>query len=274
MEYNESKEAKEADGNDIGISKDSKLYNALVALNDENIQKLIEEGDGEELIFSEEHNQKIQQLIGERFGPEAVIKMVKIQESRNGGRVKASEKHNVRKSCHFYPGMKKIAAAILVFGLLLAVPMSTEAFRQSIMNFILDVQKEFVAVNVVDSETLELSTESMPTIEKVYTLGKTLEGYKLISEEIDDMRVLRVYQNKDQDTYKVFQQNQAWNSYYNAEDTDYEMVETFYDNAMLSELNGIYSLVWVYDGYMFEISGSLTVQEFVTLAESLKLVKN
>jgi len=32
MEYNESKEAEEADGNEIGISKDSKLYNALVVV--------------------------------------------------------------------------------------------------------------------------------------------------------------------------------------------------------------------------------------------------
>jgi len=276
MKYEESKEEHgDVDGNDMDISKNSKLHKALEALNDEDIQKLMEEGDEEESAFSEEHNQKMQQMIGEQLGPEAAKRMQAIQKLREADRNdKSSNKHDSGKSHHVYPRMKKVAAAVLAFVLLFTITMSTEAFRLPIVNFIMNVQKEFMAVNVEESGTSEQSVEAKTTIENVYILEKTIEGYDLVLEDIDDVYVLREYQNKEQDTYKFFQKGQTWNSFYDAEGTDYEMIETIYDNTMLSELNGMYYLVWNYDGYMFEISGSLTLEELIMLAESLTLEKN
>lgn len=131
-----------------------------------------------------------------------------------------------------------------------------------------------MTVNVEESGTSEQSVEAKTIIENVYTLEKTIEGYELVLDEVSNTHVLREYQNKKQDTYTFFQQTQVGNAYYDAEGTDYEMVETIYHNAMLSKLNGVYSLAWVYDGYVFQIWGNLTVEELVALAESLTLEKD
>ena len=276
MKYEESKEEHgDVDGNDMDISKNSKLHKALEALNDEDIQKLMEEGDEEESAFSEEHNQKMQQMIGEQLGPEAAKRMQAIQKLREADRNdKASNKHNSGKSHHVYPRMKKVVAAVLAFVLLFTITMSTEAFRLPIVNFIMNVQKEFMAVNVEESGTSEQSVEAKTIIENVYILEKTIEGYDLVLEEIVDGHVLREYQNKEKDVYRFIQQVQVGNAYYDVEDATYETIETIYNNAMLSKSNDIYYLVWFYDGYMFEISGNLTVEELVMLAESLTLEKN
>jgi len=48
------------------IDKNGKLYKALEALNEENIKALFDI-DKEEVVFSDEHNRRIQEMIEERF---------------------------------------------------------------------------------------------------------------------------------------------------------------------------------------------------------------
>jgi len=204
--YGSNKDSMEADGGDKNsVDIDFKLHKALEILNDENIQRFMEEGDDEELIFSEEHDQKIQKMVGENFGKEAVQKIKEAHRSRRADN---------------------------------------------------------------DSETLR---KSIVMFERRYTLGKTLEGYKLISEEIDDMRILREYQNNEQDTYRFLQYEQEGKRCFDNENVKYTVLNNIYNDSMLSESNGEYHLVWNYDGYMFKISGALTKDEIVALAESLVL---
>lgn|GEM_PF-638461 len=252
---------------DMRMSKDAKLYKGLEELNEEKIKVLMEAAD-QEPEFSKEHDAKMRQMVEERFGPEAAEKMSEIQMTRQKADDDEKRTKQNGKLYQIYPRFKKIAAAILIVFMLGAITMSTEAFRVPIVNFIMNFQKEFMGVSVEHSETMVDESEK-ETIEEIYSLKKKIEGYELFEEIIEPRLVIRRYKNQRQQKYKFTQQPEALTSWFDNEDTGYESVDMIYGKALFNDNDKIYYLTWFYDGYIFEISGELTKEEMISLAESL-----
>jgi len=251
---------------DMRMSKDAKLYKGLEELNEEKL-KVLMETDGREPEFSKEHDAKMRQMVEERFGSEAAEKMSEIQMTRQ--KVDDDEKWTKQngKLYHIYPRFKKIAAAILIVVMLGAITMSAEAFRVPIVNFIMNFQKEFMHISVEQSETMVDELD----IERIYYLEKTIEGYELFDEIIEPKLVVRRYKNGKQQEYKFTQQSYISTSNFDNEGTGYESVDLIYGEALFNDFDETYYLTWFYDGYKFEVSGELTKEEMISLAESLVL---
>jgi len=251
---------------DMRMSKDAKLYKGLEELNEEKIKVLMETGD-QEPEFSKEHDAKMRQMVEERFGPEAAEKMSEIQMTRQKADDDEKWTKQNGKLYHIYPRFKKIAAAILIVFMLGAITMSTEAFRVPIVNFIMNFQKEFMHISVEQSETMVDELD----IERIYYLEKTIEGYELFDEIIEPKLVVKRYKNGKQQEYKFTQRSYTFEALLDNEETKYESVDLIYGEALFNDNNEIYYLTWFYDGYAFEISGKLTKEEMISLAESLVL---
>jgi len=175
---------------------------------------------------------------------------------------------------HIYPRFKKIAAAILIVFMLGAITMSTEAFRVPIVNFIMNFQKEFMSISVEQSETYTEEAEK-EKIEEIYYLQKTIDGYEFFEEITEPTVIIRRYRNEKQQEYAFTQQpqtqSQVLKSYFDSEGTEYESVDLIYGEALFNDNDDIYYLTWFYDGYVFEVSGELTKEKMISLAESLAL---
>ena len=83
-------------------------------------------------------------------------------------------------------------------------------------------------------------------IENVYVLSETLDGYEEISRTDGKRSNFFEYSNKE-------------NNYY-----------TF--SQMVGEINKSNYLIWAYDGYVFKLSGDISKNEMIQLANSLTLV--
>ena len=261
-----SKPNESTEDEDMRMSKDAKLYKGLEELNEEKIEVLMET-DGREPEFSKEHDAKMRQMVEERFGQEAAERMSEIQMTRQKADDDEKWTKQNGKLYQIYPRFKKIAAAVLIVVMLGAITMSTEAFRVPIVNFIMNFQKEFMGVSVEHSETMVDELD----IERIYYLEKTIEGYELFDEIIEPKLVVRRYKNGKQQEYKFTQQSYISTSNFDNEGTGYESVDLIYGEALFNDNNEIYYLTWFYDGYAFEISGVLTKEEMISLAETIAL---
>lgn len=258
---------------DVKTSKDSKLYQSLEALNEENINKFMnEECNSRTMRFSKEHDDKMRQMVQEKFGPEAAEKMKEIQDRRNKATDEETGKPNITRFNLLNSRLKKAIAAALVFFLVTGITMSTEAVRTPIIKLITDMQKEFTGISVDETitEVGEL-TEGAKPIEQVYTLEKVQQGYKLVSEDINTHTVIRQYENSVQSVYQFMQQSQRYAFYYDNEKTNAETIDIIFGEAFFSVEEDINYLVWFYDGYRFEIAGTLTQEDMIALAESINL---
>ena len=264
-----SKPNESTEDEDMRMSKDAKLYKGLEELNEEKI-KVLMETDGREPEFSKEHDAKMRQMVEERFGPEAADRMSEIQMTRQKADDDEKWTKQNGKLYHIYPRFKKIAAAILIVFMLGAITMSTEAFRVPIVNFIMNFQKEFMHISVEQSETYTEVAEK-EKIEEIYYLQKTIDGYELFEEMIEPSVFVRRYKNEKQQEYIFTQRAYTLASYFDNEGTEYESVDLIYGEALFNDFNEAYYLTWFYDGYTFEISGELTKEEMISLAESLVL---
>jgi len=255
------------------IRKDSRLYQSLEALNEENINAFMN-ADPRTIRYSKEHDNKIRQMIKKEFGSEAAMKMEASQKQRN----RASDEEEASKRgfagfYYLYPRFKKAIAAVLIAFLVIGITMGTEAFRVPIVKLVTDLQKEFMGIKVDETiSEIDESAESSEAIEKVYTLGKVLQGYHLVSEDISLYRILRYYEDSGQSKYRFIQKPQGTVFYYDNEKAKVKSVDTIFGEAFLSFEDNMNYLVWFYDGYRFEIAGDLTQEEMIALAESLVLV--
>lgn len=252
-----------------------RLYQSLEALNEENINAFMNDKRNPRTIrFSKEHDKKIRQVVKEKFGSEAAKKMKAIQDQRNRA---ADEEAGKRGAAGFYflnSRLKKVVAAVFVVFLITGITMSTEAFRRPIAKLLMDIQKEFMEVTVDETiSDINESAEDAETIEKVYTLGKLQEGYHLVSEEINLLRVLRWYENNGQSMYRFAQQPLGPVFYYDNEKAKTESIGIIFGEAIFSVEDDLNYLVWFHDGYRFEIIGNLNKEDMIILAESLDQIK-
>ncbi len=133
--------------------------------------------------------------------------------------------------------------------------------------------------NIHDKGTdLYISEEQQATIkdsiEEYYTLGAIPDDFEIVeSEQLSPRRFYKEWINKD-GTHILFHQiagkTQQWNL--NTENQPYEEI-IFNDNeAIYYGERENYSLMWIEDGYVFNIMmQNSSIEELISLAESLQL---
>lgn len=163
---------------------------------------------------------------------------------------------------------QKIAAAVLLMIVVLtSVTMSTEALRVPIVNFFSSSKPGYNMV-VVETENGEGNYHKY--IENVYVLGETLDGYEEISRTDGKRLILIEYADNKQGFYAYNQMVDDIDNWVDNNDTSYEKCEVL-DSFGYFQSKETNSLIWAYDGYIFRLSGTISKEDMILLANSLAL---
>lgn len=195
---------------------------------------------------------------------------------RKSDAVRGKEKKAIYKRTGWYKkSLVKAAAACLCIVILGGVvSMNVDALRVPIARFFSEKQPTYTILNAEPETENERDAKAYPdTIEKKFVPSKVLEGY----EEVDSFEfskyIQKIYRNSKGIDYQFMQQTRSVNVWMDNESVNSQKKETIFGDAFYYYKDGEYKLVWLYEGYIFQISGNLSQDEMIDLANSLRLEK-
>ena len=166
----------------------------------------------------------------------------------------------------------KAAMAAVVLGIGIALmTFSVDALRIRVLNFLIDTTQRYTNIQVVD-ETNEQGKVTI-TWSNYYLPEYIIDGYSIISfQELGESKII-YYRNARGEEIQ-FSQSPGDNNYQiNTEDTEATEVKINDTKGILSEKNGVITLLWHDSRYTFFIIGKADKEEIVKMAESTKLIK-
>lgn len=165
---------------------------------------------------------------------------------------------------------QKIAASVLITLVVLgSVTMSTDALRVPIVKFFSSSKTGY---NMVMAETGSGDSNYHEYIENVYVLSETLDGYEEISRTDGKRMIWIEYQNSNENIYDFYQTADASvSNWMDNADASYEKYNASIGDVYFQSKDGLNTLVWAYDGYVFKLSGNISKGDMILLADSLTL---
>lgn len=164
---------------------------------------------------------------------------------------------------------QKIAASVLItLVVLVSVTMSTDALRVPIVKFFSSSKTGY---NMVMAETGSGDSNYHEYIENVYVLSETLDGYEEISRT-DGERMISIEYSDNAQEYYVYNQmvDSSLSNWIDNEDSSIEKCNILNGVGYFQQKKSNY-LIWAYDGYVFKLSGDISKNEMIRLANSLTL---
>ena len=108
-------------------------------------------------------------------------------------------------------------------------------------------------------------------IENVYVLSETLDEYEEISRTDGKRSNFFEYSNKENNYYTFSQMVGEINNWIDNNDSQKELCKILDGTGYFQQKKSNY-LIWAYDGYVFKLSGDISKNEMIQLANSLTLV--
>ena len=108
-------------------------------------------------------------------------------------------------------------------------------------------------------------------IENVYVLSETLDGYEEISRTDGKRSNFFEYSNKENNYYTFSQMVGEINNWIDNNDSQKELCKILDGTGYFQQKKSNY-LILAYDGYVFKLSGDISKNEMIQLANSLTLV--
>ena len=165
---------------------------------------------------------------------------------------------------------QKIAAGVLITLVVLgSVTMSTDALRVPIVK---SFSSSKTGYNMVVAETGNGDSNYHEYIENVYVLSETLDGYEEISRTDGKRMVTIDYKNENKDVYVFYQMvDTTIANWVDNKESIVDECEVLTGTAYFQKFETDNSLIWSYDGYIFKLSGNISKDEMIYLANSLTL---
>ena len=176
---------------------------------------------------------------------------------------------SAQKKSYFYlinTVAKRVAVIILAIMIsLTATTFGVEAIRESVIKFITETFEKFTAVSVEDEDPNSQA-------ELVKTAPQYIpEGYTLNSE-LDSGVIYKInYINQDNNSIDYIQKINFGTIYnVDTEDIKYEKININSFEGMKYVKNGINTVVFADGTYMYDISGQVSFDELIKIAEAIK----
>ena len=192
-------------------------------------------------------------------------------------------RHNMKE--YFRNGWETVArafpkVAMFFFMLLISFTIlvtSVDAFRVKVLNFIIEVGKEYTSIDFKEngSDALEKETSRIPLEWKdVYVPAFVPEGFKITKAESLKFTKIIHYSN-DNGRLIVFQQHNGENTNkrVDSENADSENILINGLEGLLVEKNGRTTLIWHNNDFSFSLMSEVDKNELIKMAESIKIKK-
>lgn len=161
---------------------------------------------------------------------------------------------------------KRVAVIILAIMIsLTATTFGVKAIRESVIKFITETFEKFTAVSVEDNES-DTQVEFVKTAPQYIPEGYTKDT------EIDSSGLYRIlYYNRDKNSIDYIQKISfgAINNV-NTEDVEYENISISSLKGIKYINNGINTVVFADETYMYTVYGKVPFDELIKMAESIK----
>lgn len=166
------------------------------------------------------------------------------------------------------PVRRRVIAVVTAILLLLAATMSVSAVRNAIFEFISDVYEKYTHIY------FEGEIDKGPTIEEfvVYRPTYVVEGFELVTEIADSLVLLVYEKGVDSIVYNQYQL-QYISRHINTEGVELEDLEFRDLPAKYYSNQGVQTLFWYDDKYLYTVSSTLDKSTVFKIAESLEKVE-
>lgn len=102
-------------------------------------------------------------------------------------------------------------------------------------------------------------------------IGYIPEGFELAETDVEDKVVWNLYESKDDKDFIVYKFTSTNATYFDTEQYNYE--EVIYNGKeykAYKNSNSDYGLIWINNDYIYEINGTVSLDELLKIAESVK----
>lgn len=156
-----------------------------------------------------------------------------------------------------------IIAAIIIT--LTATTFGVKAIRETVIEFITETFERFTKVSVVDDEP-----DTQPELVKVAPTYIP-DGYIVQSENLLGEVYKIAYKNQD-DKFIDYIQKFGYGTIHNVntEDVKYENIHINYSEGIKYINNGINTVIFADETYMYTVCGKVSFDELIKMAESIK----
>lgn len=161
---------------------------------------------------------------------------------------------------------KKVAIIVLAIMIsLTATTFGVKAIRESVIKFITETFEKFTAVSV-ENEEVDTQYDIVKTAPQYIPEGYTLESemeaggvYRIIYRNIDNVSINYIQKINFGTIYNV-----------DTEDIEYERINIKSFEGIKYNKNGINTVVFADGTYMYDLSGQISFDELIKMAESIK----
>lgn len=188
---------------------------------------------------------------------------------------KANQKH---RSLRLSKMINKVAVAVLAITILFSTAMVTvQAFRVQVLNFLISVESKYTSYQLSGSKGNDKNNAGLTVSwTNAYVPTYVPEDYEVTSISSSDSLKKIIFSNKkDEALYIVYCEYTSSNSI--AVDTEnaslVKKIKINGEDGTLSAKDTTVTVAWKIDEHLFAIQGSLSTDEAVKLAESVKYNK-
>lgn len=174
---------------------------------------------------------------------------------------------------HTHTALKKLTLVAAIIVVLVSMAISVSAFREPIMDFIIETWETFT--HLFTSETVE-TVPSEENIEDVYSFDKLPEGFEQSYHSTDSLGSITTWINESGEEIVLSQSLKSADITLDTENSEMHEIEILSQIAYTYTNKNITNIIWDFDDYIFLVSfpEHISIDEMKDCIENHLIVKN
>lgn len=158
--------------------------------------------------------------------------------------------------------------AIIVLAIMISLTATTfgvKAIRETVIEFIIETYEKFTNIIVQNQDP---NTQ----VELIKTAPQYVPESYVVESELDSGMIYKITYNNQEDIPINYNQKISFRTVFNinTEDVEYEKITINYLDGIKYVKNGINTIVFADETYMYTVYGQVSMEELIKMAESIK----
>lgn len=137
--------------------------------------------------------------------------------------------------------------------------------------FVIPSSREFIVDNFEIFSTYELTESNNNSVNGEITVGYVPEGFELVIKENQSKHMYNKYESEDGSFFTIYKYPSSMKVDFDTETGNAEYIT--FDNVtytVCTDTNGIYTVVWTVNDYIYQVDGPLEKDNILKIAKSAK----